>query len=129
MRSKHDKIIERLRTVNEHVSGGGWKSDGHAIEFSSQLNLTSKPASVGEPKCHVQHIVLVILRRCKKVIVLQRKNNVTRGAGHGTLTSTCDKCDIVKQFDQEQMEMHLLGRCHVHVLLRGCHLQYGLQQF
>jgi hypothetical protein len=82
-------IAKGHRTVNEHVSGGGWKGGSHTIEFPSELNLATKSTCVREPKGHVQHVILVIPWLWQKVVMLRRKNDVTRGAGNGALTSTC----------------------------------------
>lgn len=83
-------------TVDKHVSGGGRKGGSHAIEFSSKPNLTPKSACVSKPECHIQHVVLIILRLWKKVVMLRRENNVARGAGHRAFTSTYHMRKLVK---------------------------------
>jgi hypothetical protein len=97
-------IVKGHRTVDEHVSGGGWKGGSHTIEFSGKLNLASESTCVREPKGHVQHVVLVIPWFWQKVVMLRRKNNVTRGAGNGAFTSTCQMCKLVRQI-AEMTEM------------------------
>jgi hypothetical protein len=93
-------LTKRHRTVNEHISGGGWKGGSHTIEFPSKPNLTPESTCVREPKGHVQHVVLVILWLWQKVIMLRRKNNVARRAGNGAFTSTCHMYKLVRQNDQ-----------------------------
>lgn len=94
-------IAQGHRTVDEHISSGSWKGGCHTIEFPSKLNLASKSTCVREPKGHVQHVILVVLRLWQKVVMLRRNNNVTRGAGDGTFTSTCQMCKLVRQIDQK----------------------------
>jgi hypothetical protein len=71
-------VTKGYRTIDEHVSGGGWKGGTHTIEFPGELNLATQSTCVRKPKGHIQHVVLVILRLWQKVVMLRRKNNVTR---------------------------------------------------
>ena len=94
-------ILKRHRTVNEHVSSGGWKGSSHAIEFSGKLDLTPKSTCVRKSEGHVQHVILIILWLWKEIIMFWGENNVARGAGNGTFASTCHVYKLVRQIGQK----------------------------
>jgi hypothetical protein len=92
---------KRHRTVDEHVSSGGWKCGGHPIEFSGKLDLTPKSTCVRKSEGHVQHVILIILWLWKEIIMFWGENNVARGAGNGTFASTCHVYKLVRQIGQK----------------------------
>lgn len=95
---------KRHRTVDEHISGGRWKGGSHSIEFFGKLDLTPKSTCVRQSEGHIQHVVFIVLWLWQKVIMLWRENNVARGAGNGTLASTCHVCKLVSQIDPDTMD-------------------------
>lgn len=74
------------------------------LERNKELRsyLASQPTCIRQPKCHVQHIILIILRLRQHIIVLRRHNDVTRRTRNGPLTRTLE-VDVVLVRDGEDV--------------------------
>lgn len=54
--------IKQTHTINKHIPRRRGQCTSDAIKFSRNLYLASQSTGIREPKCHVEHVILVIFR-------------------------------------------------------------------
>lgn len=69
------------------VSSHGRQGDSDSIQILGHTHLAAQTRGLGEAKCQIQHVVLIIIRLLQLVVVLGVHNHVASGAGTRSATS------------------------------------------
>ena len=71
-------------TIYKHITSCRRERAHNPVELLRQLHLAAQPTRIGEPKRHVEHVVLVVVRLRQKVVKFLGEDNMTCRACHGT---------------------------------------------
>lgn len=60
-----------MRTIDKHVPSCGRKLDVHPFHLLCNVDLAPKTRGIRQAKSHVEHVVLVVTRFLKEIVVLR----------------------------------------------------------